>query len=343
MKQGSEPLRRLLATAVTLWVAGALLPAVTAEETTEKTLVSAGERPDAVLMYTGDVIGYLEDCGCKKNPAGGLARRAWVIKQVKNRFPGVPMLLLDSGNFSDNPTPEGDRQTHTLLQAMAQLGYEIVNIGERDIRLGYDEFRERTKDAPFHFISANIVKKGTGEPIFEPHAVVELGGAGSQPKVKVGVIGVARYNPIFLKAGPDGSNMVIAHHVESVKTQLQALQAKKVDVVVLLAALHLHDAKEIAEQVPGIDYVFGAYGGMSSEEDVGQTSVLYCGNRGQRIAEARVRLPAAGQDQAISAIDTLRMHFLTAEYPESSEMRRFLETMATQVGEAGVAADGAPR
>ncbi len=341
-------MQRRLAVALSLAVGGAFHPAATAQEpaaeTPEANLVSAGERPAAVLMYTGDVIGYLEDCGCKKNPAGGLARRAWVIKRIKSRFPGVPMLLLDSGNFSDNPTPEGDRQTHTLLQAMAELGYEIVNVGERDIRLGYDEFRERTKDTPFHFISANIVKKGTGDPIFEPHAVIELGGAGSQPKVKVGVIGVARYNPIFLKAGPAGSNMVIAHHVDSVRTQLQALKSKNVDVVVLLAALHLHDAKEIAEQVPGIDYIFGAYGGMSSEEDVAATTVLYCGNRGQRIAEARIHLPAAGAGQPLTDLDKVRMHFLTAEYPESSEMRAFLQRMAPPAVEpaAAAAAAGAP-
>ncbi len=49
------------------------------------------------------------------------------------------MVLLDSGNFSDNPTAEGDHNTTALLGAMNTLGYEVVNLGERDIRMGYDE------------------------------------------------------------------------------------------------------------------------------------------------------------------------------------------------------------
>jgi hypothetical protein len=46
------------------------------------------------------------------------------------------MLLLDAGNFSDNPTASGDLKTRGLLNAMERLGYQVVNVGERDIRMG---------------------------------------------------------------------------------------------------------------------------------------------------------------------------------------------------------------
>jgi 2',3'-cyclic-nucleotide 2'-phosphodiesterase (5'-nucleotidase family) len=244
----------------------------------------------------------------------------------------VPVLLLDSGNFSDNPTPQGQGKTKRLLQAMEKLGYEVVNVGERDIRMGYDDFRRRTEEAPFRFISANIVDKETKKPVFEPRTVVELEQEGVERKVKVGVTGVARYNPAFLKRGPDGSSMVIAHHVEAVKAQVKALENEDVDVVVVLAALPMTDAKRIAEEVPGIDYVLGAYGGMYSQEDIGPTSLIYCGNRGQRIAEARIVV--GDGSEAVVDNDTVRMHFLTREYPDSKEMVRYLESLE-QSEEAG--------
>jgi 2',3'-cyclic-nucleotide 2'-phosphodiesterase (5'-nucleotidase family) len=324
------------------WVVWIGLAGVAAQAPEEK-LGPAGERPDLVMMYTGDVIGYLEDCGCKKNPAGGVARRAWVTKQIRNRYPGVPMLMLDSGNFSDNPTPRGDVKTRTLLQAMERLGYEVVNVGERDVRNGYDHFVERTDGFPFRFISANIVRKDNSEPIFEPYAVVELSEEGSERKIRVGVVGVARYNPVFLKQGPDGSNMVVTHHVEAVRTQVEILRRKEeVDLVVVLAALHLHDAKSIAEQVGGIDYILGAYGGMFHEENVGTTSILFCGNRGQRIVETRVQL----YEFPLAESDTVRMHFMTRDYPESAPMRRWLDeeselALATASGGDAPAAGGA--
>jgi 2',3'-cyclic-nucleotide 2'-phosphodiesterase (5'-nucleotidase family) len=236
---------------------------------------------------------------------------------------------MDSGNFSGNPTPRDEKQTRTLLEAMGRLDYKVVNVGERDIRMGYEQFAALTEGSELTYISANIVKKGSGEPIFEPYAIVELEDEGSRRPVRVGVIGVARYNPVFLKSGPDGSNMVIAHHVDSVRKQVSALRDEKVDVIVLLAALHMADAKRIAEEVDGIDYVLGAYGGMFNQEDLGATSILYCGNRGQRLGEARVFLADDLTKNAapITASDTVRMHFLTKEYPDSLEMRRFLDSV----------------
>ena len=111
-------------------------------------------------------------------------------------FPEAPMVLLDSGNFSDNPTPDGDKKTKALLKAMEQLGYSVVNFGERDIRMGYDELIERTKDSKLKFISANIVRQDTQEAIFEPHAVVEVRGA-NKKKIRIGVI-ISSFMNIFM-------------------------------------------------------------------------------------------------------------------------------------------------
>ena len=158
--------------------------------------------------------------------------------------------MLDAGNFSDNPTAEGDLKTKGLLQAMERLGYQVVNVGERDIRMGYPDFVRRTEGSAFQFISSNIVDRRTKKPIFDPHAVVEVAAADGSRTVRVGVIGAVRFNPVFLKAGPDGGNIVITHPLEPVKRELAALKKKKVEVVVLLAALHKNDARSLAAELP---------------------------------------------------------------------------------------------
>jgi len=99
------------------------------------------------------------------------------------------LVLLDSGNFSDNPTEAGDLRTATLLQTMKKLGYRAVNVGERDLNFGYDDFVKRTEGLGLSFISTNIVKQGTKEPIFPPYTVVEVKGT-SGKKVRIGVLGV---------------------------------------------------------------------------------------------------------------------------------------------------------
>jgi len=236
-------------------------------------------------------------------------------------------LLLDSGNFSDHPSPTGDRKTKGLLRAMERLGYQVVNVGEREIRMGYPEFARRTEGSTLRFISSNVVDRKTKEPVFPTHAVVEALSPDGKKKVRVGVIGAVRYNPVFLKAGPKGGNMIIDHPLERVQEAFEQVRKKKVDVVVLLAALHKNDARSIAARVPGIDYVLGSYGGLVTrgDEKEGETTVIYCGNKGQRIGESRVFLDGAKSPEITARLN--KLHTLSRLYPSEPGMVGFLDTL----------------
>lgn len=261
-----------------------------------------------------------------------------MIDQIKYRYPKAPILLLDSGNFSDNPTPTGRVKTKALLEAMENLGYQAVNVGERDVRLGYEEFRAVSEGRKLEFVSANIVNQETDEPIFAPHAIIRAKSADGKEQKKIGVVGAVRYNPIFLKAGPGESSMVIAPPAKRVAREVEALKKKNVDAIVLLAALHKADALKIAEEVPGIDYVFASYGGMytAEPESVGDVRVFYSGNRGQRLIENRIFLDKKNEPLT-------RVHFLNREYPFDQEMLDFVNRYETDHGEAEAGLPAAQR
>jgi 2',3'-cyclic-nucleotide 2'-phosphodiesterase (5'-nucleotidase family) len=248
------------------------------------------------------------------------------------------MLLLDAGNFSDNPTAAGDMKTRGLLQAMERLGYRVVNVGERDIRMGYPEFARRTAGTSLRYISANIVDRKTKKPIFEPHVVIEAPAPDDTGVVRVGVVGAVRYNPVFLKAGPDGGNIVIAHPLDAVKREVEALRKKDVDVVVLLAALHKNDAKSLALQVPDLDFVLGSYGGLvtATAEQHGDATLLYCGNRGQRIGESRVFFGEGKQGKITNRLN--KLHVLSRLYPSDRDMLDFVNSLLREAPSAEVPA-----
>jgi 2',3'-cyclic-nucleotide 2'-phosphodiesterase (5'-nucleotidase family) len=303
-------------------------------------LVASGPTPDAVFLFSGDVIGYLEDCGCKQNPAGGLARRQWVRDQISSNFPGIPIIFLDSGNFSDNPNEQGEIRTRGLLEGMDRLGYEVVNASERDLALGLPVFLERTSGSQATFVSANIVKFGTREPVLDPYKILSVEVRGRAEPLRVGVIGAVRFNPVWKKAGADGGNIGIAPPTEMIRRYLPELR-DKVDVVVLLASMSRDDAGSLARELDGIDFVFGAYGGMIStrEETEGSTQIVYVGNQGQRIGETRLFLSPSGG--IVSA--TTFLHFLTARYPASPEMEAFVGEITARVqnlGGSGAAGGG---
>jgi 2',3'-cyclic-nucleotide 2'-phosphodiesterase (5'-nucleotidase family) len=136
-----------------------------------------------------------------------------------------------------------------------------------------------------------------------------------------------RFNPVWKKPGPDGSSLGIAMPTEMISRVLPEVRAKA-DVVVLLASMSRDDAGALAREVPGIDFVFGAYGGMIStqEEIEGGAQVVYVGNQGQRIGETRLFL----DDRGKIASSTTYLHFLTARYPSDPGMEAFVGEVAAR-------------
>ncbi|MCP3982380.1 MAG: hypothetical protein GY716_24015 [bacterium] len=246
------------------------------------------------------------------------------------------MALFDSGNYSDLPTATGDVKTKALLEGMRRLGYRVVNVGERDIKAGHAKFLERAKDSPLPFVSANIVVKGSKKSVFDPFTVIEAASTDGTRKLRIGVIGLARFNPLFSAAGPGDSEMVIVHPKEPLASAMQAIGKKKVDLVVVLAALHRDDARRLIGEFPGIDYVIGSYGGLvtTATEREGSTWIVYAGNQGKRIAESRMFLGGDGEikDQVT------RMHVMGTQYPYDQPMLDFVNSVFKRDTPKGAAA-----
>lgn len=263
------------------------------------------------------------------NPTGGLARRAWLIDQVKKALPDAAMLLADTGNFSDNPTPAGEAKTRSLLEGMVRLGYQVANVGERDLTSGYDSLKARVEGLPLTLVSSNLVRQDTKEPIFKPYTILKLQGGKDRKEVKVGVLGVVRFNPVFQKAGPGGANVVIAPPIDSLQKLVPEVR-KQADVVVLLAALHRDDARALARSVPGIDFVLGAFANTitpTEDELEGTTQIRYVGNQGKYVSESRVSLSPEGKIVSVSNY----MHTLTARYPDDGPTLQWLAGQLNKV------------
>ena len=213
---------------------------------------------------------------------------------------------------------------------MSRLGYAVANVGERDLVTGYDDFKKRTAAASFPFVSANLVRSDTREPVFTPFTVVTVPASGDRKALRVAVTGVVRFNPVFLKAGPDGTNISIVKADEALARVVPEMRAQA-DLVVVLAALHKDDARSIAGAVPGIDFVLGAYGGIISAQDEAEKGVplRYAGNQGKYVGESRVFL---GPDGKISTVSNY-MHYLLARYPDDPGMAEWLTGTRARIEE----------
>jgi len=143
--------------------------------------------------------------------------------------------------------------------------------------------------------------------------------------IRIGVLAVIRYTPVWQKSGPKGTNLATAPVVDMVRRYYGEVRAKS-DLVVLLASLAKDDVREIAKQLPELDMIVGSYGGIYSgkEEREGKVAIYYTGNQGKRIGESRITLDASRRPAEIRTY----MHFLTANYPSDRQMADRIAALA---------------
>jgi len=86
-------------------------------------------------------MGEVEPCGWFRNPLGGIAKKATLVSQIKKE--GRKFLLLDTGNllFRKPPQTETKRKDDLLridllIQSYNEMGYDGVNVGEKDLTMG---------------------------------------------------------------------------------------------------------------------------------------------------------------------------------------------------------------
>src|SRR3990167_6921923 len=106
----------------------------------------------------------LYHCDCPREPDGGVARRAALVRELRTKYPGA--LLLDSGNFfaggpydnySQNTQLDKERSLINL-QAMALMRYDALALGEAEFNFGWDFFKENTAVFGPAILSCNFTK-----------------------------------------------------------------------------------------------------------------------------------------------------------------------------------------
>lgn len=208
------------------------------------------------VVFSGNTHGEVDDCGCKANPLGGIARRATLIEAVStpsdwwNHHDWTPNavisvdagdLLFKSSTLDRAPAQEQTRaryEAETLVAALNELQPSAVLAGELDFALGLDTFEALVAASKFKWISANL-KRGDAL-LLAPTARFEAAGR------EIGVIGLTRPEPsrtdYWKERGLSAEDPATAYkaHVGSIADA---------NLVVLLSNLGARDTERLIESL----------------------------------------------------------------------------------------------
>ena len=138
-----------------------------------------------------------------------------------------------------------DKLANIFIDAYNRMGYDFLNIGDNDLKLGLNQLRELEAQANFDFISANIIMANTKEHLFVPYKIVNLNG------VKFGFIGLAS-EPEGLDNRLDVLNPIEAYE----KTRLDITD--KCDFIIAVIALNATDEHNFISGDTSADLIISA-------------------------------------------------------------------------------------
>ena len=182
---------------------------------------------------------------------------------------GKGILLLDTGNllFRKPPQTETKRRdallrVDLLIQSYNEMGYDVVNVGEKDLMMGFKFLSEVNPKAKFSFVSTNLIDKKTGKSVFKPYVIKEVGG------LRIGILGLLDDQfTLTLQEKDPGLN--IADPFSALKAAMKGL-SEYCDLIVVLSQLGESKDKKLAGENRDIDLILG--GGGESKRAVMERS-----------------------------------------------------------------------
>ncbi len=243
------------------------------------------EKPDLLLVLTGEQRGYLEPCGCSELQSGGFSRRADFFRQVEEK--GWSCLPLDLGETLKRSRAQDRVKFGSMLKGMGDMKYGVLGLGRAEIRIGADVLlANHQPDQPggIPFVSANVVlfdSPELGTPL--AYKVIEQNG------VKVGVTSVIGkgYREELMPVGGGSADYKIEDPEKALPPVLEKLKEEKPDLLVLLSQSPEEESKALAKAFPEFQIVVTAGGvedGEIQPQKIGGTWMVVAGAKGKHLA-----------------------------------------------------------
>jgi hypothetical protein len=132
------------------------------------------------------------------------------------------------------------------------MGYDVANVGEKDLMMGLKFLFDLSQKAKFPFISANLVDKKTQKEVFKPYVIKEIAG------LRIGIFGLLDdlFNPTLQGKDP---GLTILEPLSTSKALTESLR-EYCDLIVVLSQLGESKDKKLARENREIDLILGGGG-----------------------------------------------------------------------------------
>lgn len=250
--------------------------------------------------------------------AGGIARIATLVKQVRAEQPGRVMLFNVGDTFftSGITALSNGQATVPIFNA---LDIDAWTPGNWDFQPNKRAYEERLKLIKFPVLAMNLYDAETGQRRHDPYLVKEIDG------VKVGVIGMTSIKVIKEMAPAVGKGWRFTFKEGLVETIRELKQRQKADVLILLSELGLAQEVQLAKELEGsgLDFILGAETHERTFEPVvsGGIPVVQSGSEGSFLG----RLDVTVQGGRVTGYQWKLIEIEPSKYAPDPEIQRLVD------------------
>lgn len=225
---------------------------------------------------------YDSTCNTEDNAEGkcfgGYARVKTMIDSLRADLADENLIVLDAGDQYQGSlmytTYKGDAE----IEFAEKVGFDVMAVGNHEFDDGDEGLLKLADGVSFPVISGNIDVSQSNilAGKIANHTVLEIGGK------KIGVISALAADTVETSSPSDA--VIFTDEIESLQSDVAALQAEGVDIIIALNHVGLAKDLEIAAAVDGIDVVVGGHshtlmsndqeGALAYPQMVGDTPVV---------------------------------------------------------------------
>jgi len=227
------------------------------------------------LLHMARHHNYLENCGCKTNQNGGIARLATIIKQKRNSYPDLILL-----NLGDNiPIEKHEMELTDFTRQEVALGFRILNqlrfdalnISFTETLYSLDYLMGLLDKYPLPYINSNI--RINLRPTFPSYKIL------FSQSLKIGILGVSHDQYHGRKFRIFEDNNYYSEYMDPITTIMSVVDflrnEENVDLIILMCNLDTERIEQIAK-ADAVDLILTSF--VEREpgwQSLGKTYFLY--------------------------------------------------------------------
>ena len=258
---------------------------------------------------------------------GGTAHVASKANELRSQHENT--LFVDSGDNVSGQVESDLNGGRSMVEAMNEMDYDAVTLGNHGFDFGGDVLRERINSAKFPVVVSNV-KNEDGSQIENTQSsrVVNLGG------IKVGLVGLLTDQMKALSTAPLIAGFQFENPIAALARELPKLRAKDVDAVVVLTHQDDKDDVKLAKAFPNEGLIIPgghSHREMENVEEVDGNFIMKSGSHGGTIGQLLVDIDTETKRPVNVSLNPISIDpNLVSADPHIAEMVKGYEAIADE-------------